>query len=85
MYESPERYLVEAHGTTFERISDDKYAAQLNLRKSFETPVLRSVQCGARHTDKTKEREYGETRIGGPSAGNHSRVKTRALADSRSD
>lgn len=82
MYESPERYVVEAHGTTLERVGD---AAQLNLRKSFEMPVLRSVQCGARYTHKTKEREYGEARIGGPSAGNHSRVKTRALADSRSD
>lgn len=83
MYDSPERYLFEAYETTFERISDDKYAAQLNLTKRFDMPVLRSVQFGARHTDKTKEREYGELKIGGPSAGNNSWVNTRTLADSQ--
>lgn len=83
MYRSPERYLFEAYETTFERISDDKYAAQLNIGRTFDMPVLRSVQFGARHTDRTKEREYGEAKIGGSSAGNNSWVNIRTLADSQ--
>lgn len=86
MYNSPERYLFEAYETTREQISDDKYAAQVNLRKTLDLaflPALRDVQFGARHTDKSKEREYGEAKIGGPSAGNNSWVNTRTLADSQ--
>lgn len=86
MYASPERYLFEAYETTREHISDDKYAGQINLRKTLDLaflPALRDVQFGARHTDKSKEREYGETKIGGPSAGDNRWVNTRTLADSQ--
>ncbi len=86
MYASPERYLFEAYETTREHISDDKYAAQVNLRKTLDLaflPALRDVQFGARHTDKSKEREYGEAKIGGPGAGDNRWVNTRTLADSR--
>ena len=86
MYNSPERYLFEAYETTREQISDDKYAAQVNLRKTLDLaflPALRDVQFGARHTDKSKEREYGEAKIGGPSAGDNRWVNTRTLADSQ--
>ena len=86
MYASPERYLFEAYETTREHISDDKYAAQVNLRKTLDLaflPALRDVQFGARHTDKSKEREYGEAKIGGPAAGDNRWVNTRTLADSR--
>ncbi|PBJ81737.1 TonB-dependent receptor [Lysobacteraceae bacterium NML93-0399] len=85
MYDSPEAFLFEAYETTRERISDDKYAGQLNVRKHFDLgffPALRDVQFGVRHTDKTKERDYGEAKIGGPSAGDNSWVNTRTLADS---
>ena len=86
MYASPERYLFEAYETTREHISDDKYAAQVNLRKTLDLaflPALRDVQFGARYTDKSKEREYGEAKIGGPAAGDNRWVNTRTLADSR--
>lgn len=86
MYASPERYLFEAYETTREHISDDKYAAQVNLRKALDLaflPALRDVQFGARHTDKSKEREYGEAKIGGPAAGDNRWVNTRTLADSQ--
>lgn len=86
MYASPERYLFEAYETTREQISDDKYAGQINLRKTLDLaflPALRDVQFGARYTDKSKEREYGEAKIGGPSAGDNRWVNTRTLADSQ--
>lgn len=82
MYDSPENYLFEAYETTLEKISDDKYAAQLNFSKAFDLPVLRSVQFGARYTDKSKERNYGERKITGPGPGDTSWVNTRTLADS---
>ena len=86
MYASPERYLFEAYETTREHISDDKYAAQVNLRKTLDLaflPALRDVQFGARYTDKSKEREYGEAKIGGPGAGDNRWVNTRTLAESQ--
>lgn len=85
MYNSPNRYLFEAYETTLEKITDDKYAAQLDFNKALDLaflPALRSVQFGARYTDKSKERDYGELKITGPSAGNTSWVNTRTLADS---
>ena len=85
MYRSPERYLFEAYETTLEQITDDKYAGQVNVRKTFDlafAPALRDLQFGVRHTDKSKERRYGEAKIGGPSAGDNSWVNTRTLADS---
>lgn len=82
MYDSPEKYLFEAYETTLEKISDDKYAAQLNFSKAFDLPVLRSVQFGARYTDKSKRRDYGELKITGPGPGDTSWVNTRTLADS---
>lgn len=86
MYASPSRYLFEAYETTLEHIDDDKYAGQVNLRRTFDLgflPALQAVQFGVRHTDKSKERRYGEAKIGGPSAGNNSWVNTRTLADSQ--
>ncbi len=86
MYASPERYLFEAYETTLEHISDDKYAAQVNVGKTLDLaflPALRSIRFGARHTDKSKERQYGEAKIGGPSARNNSWVNMRTLADSQ--
>lgn len=85
MYNSPGRYLFEAYETTLEKVTDDKYAAQLDFNKTLDLaflPALHSVQFGARYTDKSKERNYGELKITGPSAGNTSWVNTRTLADS---
>lgn len=85
MYNSPSRYLFEAYETTLERIDDDKYAAQLDFSKALDLaflPALRTVQVGARYTDKSKERDYGELKITGPGPGNTSWVNTRTLADS---
>ncbi len=85
MYNAPAKYLFEAYETTLEKISDDKYAAQLDFTKTFDlafAPALRSVQFGARYTDKSKERQYGELKITGPTAGSTAWVNTRTLADS---
>lgn len=85
MYNSPSRYLFEAYETTLEKIDDDKYAAKLDVTRKLDLPflpALRSVQFGGRYTDRSKERQYGELKITGPSAGNTSWVNTRTLADS---
>lgn len=85
MYNAPDKYLFEAYETTLEKITDDKYAAQLDFKKALDLaflPALRNVQFGARYTDKSKERNYGELKITGPSVGNTSWVNTRTLADS---
>lgn len=85
MYNASDKYLFEAYETTLEKVSDDKYAAQLDLTKALELaflPALRSVQFGARYTDKSKQREYGEAKIYGPGASNNSWVNKRTLADS---
>ncbi|MBD9367632.1 TonB-dependent receptor [Xanthomonas sp. XNM01] len=86
MYHSPQSYLFEAYETTLEKITDDKYAGQLDLRRMLDLaflPALKDVQFGVRRTDKSKERSYGELKIGGPSAGNNAWVNTRTLADSQ--
>lgn len=85
MYDSPERYLFEAYETSLERVDDDKYAAQVNFKRTMDLaflPALRSVQFGARHTDKSKERNRGERNIHGPGAGDTSWANSRTLADS---
>src|SRR5690606_30318914 len=85
MYGAPELYLFEAYETTLEKITDDKYAAQVDVSRAMDLaflPALRTVQFGARYTDKSKERSYGELKITGPGAGDTSWVNTRTLADS---
>jgi len=85
MYNASDKYLFEAYETTLEKVSDDKYAAQVDVTKALELaflPALRSVQFGARYTDKSKQREYGEAKIYGPGPGNNSWLNTRTLADS---
>jgi iron complex outermembrane receptor protein len=85
MYNSPQSYLFEAYETELESVTDDKYAAQLDFKKSLELsfmPALSSVQFGVRYTDKSKERQFGGTKIQGPAAGDASWVNTRTLADS---
>lgn len=86
MYNSPSSYLFEAYETELENVTDDKYAAQLDFKKSLELsflPALSSVQFGVRYTDKSKERNFGATKIQGPAAGDSSWVNTRTLADSQ--
>lgn len=85
MYNSPSRYLFEAYETTYEEINDDKYAAQVDFTKYLDFsffPALKSVQVGARYTDKSKERQYGSLNIQGPSAGSTAWLNTRTLAQS---
>lgn len=85
MYNAPESYLFEAYETSLEQVTDDKYAAQINFRKDFNLdffPALSGIQVGARYTDKSKERQYGELNIQGPGAGDSSWANTRTLADS---
>ena len=84
MYASPDKYLFEAYETTLEKVVDDKYAAQVNITKLLDLaflPALRRLQFGARYTDKSKQRQYGELKITGPRAGDSSWVNRRTLAD----
>ncbi|WP_448135450.1 TonB-dependent receptor [Stenotrophomonas rhizophila] len=85
MYNSPDKYLFEAYETTLEKVKDDKYAAQVNVTRMLDLaflPALHSVKFGARYTDKSKQRQYGELKITGPAAGDSAWVNTRTLADS---
>ncbi|MCC2975169.1 TonB-dependent receptor [Sphingomonas sp. PL-96] len=82
MYDAPESYLFEAYETTRERIKDDKYAAQLDIGRAFESSFLARFDFGGRYTNKTNEREYGEEKIQGPTRGSTAYVNTRTLADS---
>ena len=82
MYNAPDRYLFEAYETTRERINDDKYAAQLDIGRSFETAFLKRFNFGGRYTNKTNERDYGEEKIQGPTRGSTAYVNKRTLADS---
>ncbi|MDR6981948.1 TonB-dependent receptor [Rheinheimera pacifica] len=85
MYNSPQSYLFEAYETELARVTDDKYAAQLDFKKALELsfmPALSSVQFGVRYTDKSKERQFGSAKIQGPAGGDASWVNTRTLADS---
>jgi iron complex outermembrane receptor protein len=82
MYNAPNSYLFEAYETTLEAITDDKYAAQFSVVKSFDLPILESVEFGGRYTDKSKERNYGARNIQGPTAGSTAWLNTRRLSDS---
>ncbi len=85
MYDAADKYLFEAYETTLEKINDDKYAAQANFRRTMDLaffPALSALQFGGRYTDKSKERQYGEKKIGGPSATDNGWVNKRTLADS---
>ncbi|MBU2342020.1 MAG: TonB-dependent receptor plug domain-containing protein, partial [Alphaproteobacteria bacterium] len=85
MYNSPESYLFEAYETTYEAISDDKYAGQVDLAYTFPRGGLlglSAIRIGGRFTDKTKTRNYGEEKIQGPTRGDSSYVNDRTLADS---
>lgn len=86
MYNSPSKYLFEAYETSLEKIKDDKYAAQVDFTKEFALsffPALKTIQIGARYTDKSKERQYGALNIQGPSAGSTAWLNTRTMADSQ--
>ncbi len=85
MYDAPDSYIFEAYETSLEKVTDDKYAAQVNFRKTLDLaffPALHHVQFGARYTDKSKERNRGELDIKGPGAGDESWAGERTLADS---
>lgn len=85
MYNAPAKYLFEAYETTYEKITDDKYAAQLDIRRDFNLsffPMLSSIDVGLRYTDKSKERNYGAENIQGPTRGSTAWLNVRTLADS---
>ncbi|MEZ0496420.1 TonB-dependent receptor [Sphingomonas sp. IW22] len=82
MYNAPGAYLFEAYETQREQIKDDKYAAQADVGYDFGETFLRQIHIGARYTNKTNEREYGEERIQGPTRGSTDYVNRRTLADS---
>jgi iron complex outermembrane receptor protein len=85
MYNAADQYLFQAYDVSLDEVSDDKYAAQLDLRRSMSLgwlPALQAVQFGARHTDNRKTRRFGQATISGPGAGDSSWVNTRRMTDS---
>ena len=85
MYNSPESYLFDFYDVDLEEITDDKYAAQLDFKKSMELinfEALSSIQFGVRYTDKSKERNLGNNQVKGPSADDDSWKGVRTLQDS---
>lgn len=86
MFNSPESYAFDYYEVQREAISDDKYAAQLDLSRHLDLefmPALSQVHFGVRYTDKSKERDYGSKRITGTSEDDSSWVGTRVLSDSQ--
>lgn len=85
MYNSPETYLFDYYDVDYVEITDDKYAAQLDGTYFFQwqgLPQLTSIQLGLRYTDKSKERNKGDVRVQGPTAGDSSYKGVRTLQDS---
>lgn len=85
MYNAPASYLFEAYETTLEEIKDDKYAAQADITYLFDIggfQALKSLNFGARYTNKSNERRYGEEKIQGPTRGSTAYVNKRTLGDS---
>lgn len=85
MYNGADAYLFEAYDTSYNRVDDDKYAAQLDLRRALALdalPALQSVQFGLRYTDNRTERRHGETKVSGPAMGDASWAGTRPMTDS---
>lgn len=85
MYNSPETYLFDYYDVDYEEITDDKYAAQFDGTYYLQwdlVPALDRIQIGVRYTDKSKERNKGNTRVQGPTAGDSSYSGTRTLNDS---
>ncbi len=85
MYNAPSKYLFEAYETTYEKTTDDKYAAQVDFTQDLSLsffPILKSIQVGARYTDKSKERQYGSLNIQGPGPGSSVWANKRTLAES---
>ncbi|MGD8175646.1 TonB-dependent receptor [Marinimicrobium sp. ARAG 43.8] len=85
MYNSPESYIFDYYDVSNEVINDDKYAAQLDF--SYPTQwtgfsALSEIQFGVRYTDKSKDRNRGETRVEGPEEGDSSWSRSRILTDS---
>lgn len=85
MYRDSDAYLFEAYDTSYGRVDDDKYAAQLDLRRKLALdalPALQAVQFGVRYTDSSTQRRYGETKVSGPAMGDAGWAGTRPMTDS---
>ncbi|MDN4501532.1 TonB-dependent receptor [Alteromonadaceae bacterium BrNp21-10] len=85
MYNTPNAYLFDYYEVNLEKITDDKYAAQLDFAHKLSLtflPQLAEVQFGARYTDKSKVRNYGSTSVKGASEGDSSWGGVRTLQDS---
>ena len=85
MYNAPSTYLFDFYEVTLEDIKDDKYAAQLDIRREMHLdflPALANIQLGARYTDKSKERDQGDKQVKGASEDDSSWAGVRTLQDS---
>jgi len=82
MYNTPSAFIFEQYQTDYEEISDDKYAAQIDINRVFDWSAfsaLSSIDFGLRYTMKTKEREFGSASLAGP---NGAWAGVRTMADS---
>lgn len=69
MYTDSDAYIFESYQVDYEEIRDDKYAAQLDFKHPMQLnwlPGLVDIQFGVRYTDKSKQRDFGTTLVGGP-------------------
>lgn len=85
MYNAADDYLFQAYDVSRAQVRDDKYAAQLDLRRTLQLdwlPALQGVQVGARRSDNGKSRRYGERTLSGPTEGDSSWVNQRRMSDS---
>ncbi|RUO29769.1 TonB-dependent receptor [Aliidiomarina sedimenti] len=85
MYQDVEQYVFESYQVNLEEVEDDKYAAQLDITRDMRLdwlPALMDIRFGVRYTDKSKQRNFGDTLVGGPAAGDASWSNTRLLTES---
>lgn len=85
MYQSLDQYVFESYQVDLQDIEDDKYAAQLDFTRDMQLswlPALMDIRFGVRYTDKSKQRNFGTTLVGGPAAGDASWSNIRLLTES---
>lgn len=85
MYQDLDQYAFESYQVDLEEIKDDKYAAQLDFTRDMQLswlPALFDIRFGVRYSDKSKQRNFGDTLVGGPSAGDASWTNTRLMTES---
>jgi TonB-dependent receptor len=85
MFNHYDKFLFEHYEVNQEKTNDDKYALQIDAKKTFNwawLPAQLDAQFGVRYTDKSKRRNGGTVRIQGPNGIGSDYVGKRTMADS---